>query len=186
MRVKGCLAGCWLMVLLAGIRVCADDVPVAVDSADYEIEVVLDATAHRLQAVEKIRWTNRTEVATEELFLHLYLNAFASSETTFMRELGRSMPGLRPRSDGDWGWIRIVRMQLDDGSDLLPAMEFMRLDDGNPNDFTAARILLPRTVEPGEVIELELEFVAQLPRIMARTGFAGDFHHTPSSVKTIK
>jgi hypothetical protein len=154
----------------------AEEAPVAVDTADYEIEVVLDATAHRLQAIEKIRWTNRTEVATEELFLHLYLNAFASSETTFLRELGRGSSQRRPRLGGNWGWVQIRRLHLDDGSDLLPAMEFVRPDDGNPNDFSAARIVLPRSVEPGEVVELELEFEAQLPEIVARTGYAGDFH----------
>ena len=55
---------------------------------DYEIEVTLDPQNHRLSAVEQIRWTNSADVATDELWFHLYLNAFANSETTFMRELG--------------------------------------------------------------------------------------------------
>ena len=40
----------------------------------------------------------------------------------------------------------------------------------------SSRVALPRIVEPGGVVELELEFEAQLPRIIARTGFVGDFH----------
>ena len=31
------------------------------------------------------------------------------------------------------------------------------------------------SVAPGEAVELELEFRAQLPRVFARTGYAGDF-----------
>jgi len=144
----------------------------AVDAgiADYEIEVSLDPDTHRLQASERIRWTNTTATPTEEIYLHLYLNAFASSETTFMRELGGS--SLRSRvalSDG-WGWVRIERMVLDDGADLMPKVEFMRPDDGNADDFTVARVALPRVVEPGGVVEIDLEFSAQLPRIIARTG----------------
>jgi len=150
----------------------------AVDAgiADYEIEVSLDPDTHRLQASERIRWTNTTATPTEEIYLHLYLNAFASSETTFMRELGGS--SLRSRvalSDG-WGWVRIERMVLDDGADLMPKVEFMRPDDGNADDFTVARVALPRVVEPGGVVEIDLEFSAQLPRIIARTGVEGDFH----------
>ena len=150
--------------------------PADANTVDYEIDVALDPEAHRLEGVETIRWTNRTDVATDELFFHLYLNAFAGSRTTFMRELeGRSLRN-RAASRGDWGWIRIGRLLLDDGGDLLPAIEFVRPDDDNPNDFTVARVALPRVVEPGGVIELEVEFEAQLPWIIARTGFVGDFH----------
>jgi hypothetical protein len=146
------------------------------DTANYQIEIALDPETHRLEGVEKIRWINRTDVATDEIYLHLYLNAFASSRTTFMREL--EWKSLRNRSEfeGDWGWIRVGRLTLDDGSDLLPTMEFVRPDDGNPDDFTVARAQLPRIVEPGGVIELELDFEAQLPWIIARTGFVGQFH----------
>jgi hypothetical protein len=93
-----------------------------------------------------------------------------------MRERDWRTPRLRRPTDRVWGWTRIDRLTLDDGSDLLPAMEFVRPDDGNPDDYSLARIGLPRSVEPGGVIDLELDFEAQLPGIMDRTGFAGDFH----------
>jgi hypothetical protein len=143
---------------------------------DYEIEVALDPETHRLEGVETIRWTNRTDAATDELYFHLYLNAFAGSQTTFMRELQWGSLRNRTESGGGWGWTQIGRLILDDGSDLLPALEFVRPDDDNPDDFTVVRVPLPRVVEPGGVVELELEFEAQLPWIIARTGFVGDFH----------
>jgi len=143
---------------------------------DYTIDVSLDPETHRLEGVETIRWTNRTDSATDELYMHLYLNAFASSRTTFMREVDWGIPSNLTGSDGDWGWIEIDRLVFDDGSDLLPAIEFMRPDDGNLSDFSLARVALPRVVEPGEGVQLELEFRAQLPWIIARTGFVGDFH----------
>ena len=111
-----------------------------VDVVDYEIEVVLDHENHRLEGVETIRWTNRTDAATDELYFHLYLNAFAGSQTTFMRELQWGSLRNRTESGGDWGWIQIGRLTLDDGSDLLSAMEFVRPDDANPDDFTLARV----------------------------------------------
>ena len=167
----------FFMVALAAVgNLFAVTPPADVDTVQYEIEVVLDPETHRLEGVESIRWTNRTGVSTDEIYIHLYLNAFASSQTTFMRELQWRSLRNRTDPDGDWGWIQIGRLILDDGSDLLPAMEFVRPDDENPDDFTLARVGLPRVVEPGEVVGLDLEFEAQLPLIIARTGFVGDFH----------
>jgi hypothetical protein len=144
--------------------------------ADYEIEVDLDPEDHRLVGNERVVWTNPTDTPTDEIYLHLYLNAFADSQTTFMRELG--MRSLRNRVDnpGTWGWTRIVHLATGDGEDLLPLMEFARPDDGNQHDFTVVRVPLPQAVQPGTSVELEIHFEAQLPWIIARTGYVGDFH----------
>ena len=147
-----------------------------VESADYEIEVALDPVTHSLEGVEKIRWTNTADIATAELYFHLYLNAFANSETTFMREAAESPLEWFGGSAGDRGWTRITNLELNEGVDLLAALEFVRPDDANPQDHTVARVVLPREIRPGEVIELEVDFETRLPRISARTGHADDFH----------
>jgi len=144
---------------------------------DYEMVVTLDAEQHRLQARQRVHWSNTTDTPTAELWWHLYLNAFANDGTTFMRELGHR----RLRFGGlggetSWGWTRVTRMVLADGSDLLPSLEFMRPDDGNPEDESVARVRLPEEVPPGGSVVVDVEFEAQLPAIIARTGFAGDFH----------
>jgi hypothetical protein len=148
----------------------------AAATANYVIDVALDPSTHRLEGSERIRWTNTAEVPTDELYFHLYLNAFAGSETTFMREVAESPLRWFSGSAGDRGWTRITSIELGDGLDLLPALEFVRPDDGNPHDFTVARVALPREIRPGEVIELDVEFEARLPWIAARTGHTGDFH----------
>ncbi len=145
------------------------------DVVRYVIDVRLDPATHRLSGSETIRWRNATSRPAGELRFHLYLNAFASPKTTFMRELGgRELRGAgRVRS---WGWTRITALRLADGTDLLPSLEFVRPDDGNPEDRTVARVPLPEPVAPGGTVELELSFEALLPRVVARTGWAGDFH----------
>ncbi|MBD3870779.1 MAG: M1 family peptidase, partial [Acidobacteria bacterium] len=168
-RVAG-RCGLFLVALAVAGSLWAATPPADVEIVDYEIEVTLDPETHRLEGVETIRWTNRTDAATDELYFHLYLNAFAGSQTTFMRELQWGSLRNRTESGGDWGWIQIERLVFDDGSDLLPTMEFVRPDDDNPDDFTVISVPLPRIVEPGGVVDLDLEFEAQLPRIIARTG----------------
>ena len=146
------------------------------DVVEYDIEVALDSETHELDGTQTIRWRNTSGVATSEIWLHLYLNAFSGSETTFMRELGSDTLRGSHEGEPEWGWTRITSLRLSDGTDLRPSLTFERPDDGNESDFSVARVELPREVLPGESVTLEIAFQAQLPRILARTGFAGDFH----------
>ncbi len=66
-------------------------------------------------------------------------------------------------------------IELDDRTDLKEVEEFIRPDDGNEEDRTVARYPLPKPIQPGEWVELEIDFAAQLPQIFARTGAHGDF-----------
>ncbi|MCG6962912.1 MAG: M1 family metallopeptidase [Acidobacteria bacterium] len=152
----------------------ADTEPVEV--VNYDIQVRLDPVHHTLQGTESVRWTNTTSAPTDELWWHLYLNAFASNRTTFMRELGPRYLRGGPLPEMHWGWTRITSMSLDDGTDLLPEMAFERPDDGNPDDYTVARVKLPEAVPPGGSVVLHLAFEAQLPKVIARSGWSGEFH----------
>ncbi|HHQ49308.1 MAG TPA: M1 family peptidase [Acidobacteria bacterium] len=168
------------VALVGSIMMVAALAPAAepVDVASYDIQVRLTPETHRLRGTEVIRWTNTASVATDELWWHLYLNAFASNRTTFMRELGGARRKLRGGKveNPHWGWTRIAKLTLDDGTDLLAGLAFERPDDGNPDDFTVARVKLPRAIPPGGAIILHVGFEAQLPRVIARTGWAGDFY----------
>jgi hypothetical protein len=141
----------------------------------YTIQVHLDPATHALLGTESVRWRNTTANPTRELWLHLYLNAFSSNRSTFMRESrGRQLRSSRRVQS--WGWTRLTSAALADGTDLLPTLSFQRPDDGNPDDYTVARLTLPREVPPGGAVELRLSFETRLPRVVARTGWAGDFH----------
>ncbi|MCP4899034.1 MAG: M1 family metallopeptidase [bacterium] len=143
---------------------------------EYEIQVVLDPQQHSLLGEQTVRWKNSSPVATNELWFHLYLNAFANDSTTFNRETGGRAPRSTVPASSKRGWITVNRCELEDGTDLLATLSFERQDDGNLDDFTVARMRLPEEIPPGAWVEFDMEFEAQLPKVMARTGFAGDFH----------
>ena len=165
-----------MLALLSGTLVAAAAVAVPEPTASYDIRVRLDPTTHSLSGRERIGWRNSSSAPTSEIWLHLYLNAFANDETTFMRRLGRQSLRRDRRPSMAWGGVRMTRLATASGTDLLPAVEFVRPDDGNEHDLTVARVQLPSPVPPGGGLELDLDFEAQLPRIVARTGFARDFH----------
>ncbi len=148
----------------------------AAELVSYDIDVELDEIQHRLDGVERVRWTNATEAELTEIWFHLYLNAFASSKTTFMNELGSQTLRGGSLKDMGWGWIRCTSIRSENDRDLLPFFEFVRPDDGNMHDYTVAVLRLVEPLQPGDSIVLKIGFEVQLPSVIARTGFAGDFH----------
>jgi len=139
----------------------------------YELTARLDATEHRIDGSGTIHFRNSSSVAIDELWLHLYLNAFKNDRTVFMRE--ERAAGFR---GGDtptrWGWMQVRRLharELD--RDLWPDAE---LSPGDRADETDVRVPLPRALAPGEELTLEVSWVSSLPSLVHRTGFAGSFH----------
>src|SRR5215471_19804544 len=141
--------------------------------ASYEISCRLDAEKKIVEGTELLTWTNRTTRSATTLQMHLYLNAFRNTRSTFWRESGGMARSTRlPES---WGYVEITRMTLEDNTDLLPVLSYLAPDDGNENDRTVAEVRLPRPVPPGGTIRVALDFRSKLPRVAARTGFKGDF-----------
>lgn len=66
-------------------------------------------------------------------------------------------------------------IQLQGAPDLKLVEEIIQPDDGNPDDRTVARYPLPRPIQPGEWVEVEIGFTSQMPEIFARTGVSGNF-----------
>src|SRR5512137_3032590 len=81
--------------------------------ADYDIRAVLDPVRHTITGSEKLTWRNRSAVPIRSVYLHLYLNAFESEGSTFMREQ-RRYGGFRTdveSEEGEWGFIELRRVE---------------------------------------------------------------------------
>lgn len=127
--------------------------------ANYDIQVSLDATHKTLSGRETITWLNAYGPPTQEIKLHLYMNAFRSPDTRFFA------------GHGDWredeaGWIDVSAVRLPGGADLTGRIEV---------DETVMTVPLPEPVETGARIRLEVEFFVHLPRIFSRTGYSKDY-----------
>jgi hypothetical protein len=153
----------------------ADPLPAkAAQVVQYDIHVTLDAAQKRLKATERLTWTNPSSDTIDELWFHLYLNAFKNSRTTFFKESGGQLRGDTMAAEA-WGWIDVTAIRTAAGVDLKPRMTLEQPDDGNTSDETVARIVLPEPVPAGGTITLEITFSARLPQVFARTGYKGNF-----------
>ena len=64
---------------------------------DYRIQATLDPVKHRIDGQERLSWRNRSDREIRTVYLHLYLNAFDGSGSTFFTE--RNTKGFEFRSD---------------------------------------------------------------------------------------
>ncbi len=144
--------------------------PLSPRNASYGIEVSLDPAGHVLSGKETIRWRNATPDPAPDLMFHLYMNAFANTDTVFMKESGGRHRQFR-FDDAHWGNIVVSSLRLVEGGREIP------LEQEFPGrDRTVMRARLPAPVAPGGEIEIRTTFEVKLPRVFARTGWAGRFH----------
>jgi len=115
-----------------------------------------------------LEFTNTSSAPLTELVFHLYLNAFRDADSVFMRESGGALRGERFTSRG-----AIVLSSLAvNGSELL-ARARTELVKG---DLTQLALPLRSPLAPGAKLVVESSFVAALPEVFARSGYAEDFY----------
>jgi len=174
MRRAAALAA--LAVALTARPASPDPVPQhAGEVVTYTIAVTLDPATHTLTGTERVTWRNPSPDPVPDLWLHLYLNAFRNNRSTFSRESGGQLRGIDMPDDG-WGWTDLTTLTLADGTDLLTRATFESPDDGNRDDRTVMKVVLPGPVPAGGEVTFDAAFRARLPRVFARTGFSGDYY----------
>ncbi len=149
------------------------------ETASYDLQAELLVQAKQVHGQGSVRWTNRGQAPVSQLFWHMYLNAFANDRSAFMREThGGALR--QDKFDGEeWGYIDLVSLELNEpcGAKVPLTLQtrYVALDPSSPDDKTVMMTSLPRSVAPGETVELSMRFVSQLPSIFAATGQAEDF-----------
>jgi hypothetical protein len=142
--------------------------------ASYRIDAAYDGAAHTITGRETLTWRNTTKESAADLYFHLYLNAFANSRSSFVRELGEAWVEWLQLHPHGWGYITVQAIHIG-GADVTAGMQFAHPDDDNIDDRTVFRLPLQRPVPPGGALEVDIDFVAKLPKVTARAGYAGPF-----------
>jgi len=143
---------------------------------DYNIEASLDPVKHTIEGKQRLTWRNRSSEPVRSVYMHLYLNAFQNSGSTYFTEQRKSGSGFRSgvdTKDGDWGYIDLRSVQQNGAS---VTWKFVQPDGGPATDRTVVRMDLPQPVAPGASTTLDISFFDQLPRVVSRTGYFGTFH----------
>lgn len=140
--------------------------PLNLHRADYTIAARLDIPARSVVGEEIITWMNDSRDPVSDLYLHLYMNAYRNTKSTFASE------GELNITANNSGGIDINSLHIVDGADLLPNSTFVHPDDDNADDMTVLRVPLPRPVKPSESIRLHATFTTKLPLGIGRSNAA--------------
>ena len=147
-----------------------DQAPRSPRIANYVLEATLDDLNHRVRGKETLTWTNAGSSPVDRIPFHLYLNAFKNESSLFMT----SMHGHRRDNDATlttgWGFIDVEKITIAGGTtELHPDAP------SDTGDETVMTVALPTPVAPGASISIAMEFAAQLPEAMTRTGYKDAF-----------
>jgi len=146
--------------------------PLSARQTYYKIDASLNDSAKMVTGVMTAYWVNKSSDNVPDVQMHLYLNAFSSSRSTYNKEINAN-PG---NNDIDLGWIDIKDIKDRKGRDLSPFMGFISPDDGNADDRTVLKINLPEITKPGDTVFLNITFESKLPSQIRRTGYSDDFY----------
>ena len=163
-------AGLFLIIQFVSPQI-INKVPLSERITGYKIDVTLDPDAKTVGGNLEAFWINKSSDTVPDIRMHLYMNAFKSNRTTFYKESGGS-PGAEEK---DAGFIEIKSFFDKNGVDLLPVMEFIRPDDGNSEDKTVIRVLLPEPALPGDTVIVKVDFETKLPSKIRRTGYTDNY-----------
>ncbi|MFN2109856.1 MAG: hypothetical protein ACK2UI_09350, partial [Anaerolineae bacterium] len=119
MKTRKCLLAlvCCIGLLGLPVPVLSQATVPPPDVASYDITATYDPQTHTLTGQQTAVYHNRTDTAIPNMVFHLYLNAFSSAKTLWMRESDVSMRGysFNPHAPG---WMRIDQISLADGTAL--------------------------------------------------------------------
>ncbi len=140
----------------------------------YRIEARVDGETKRLVGKELLVWRNPSREPVDELWFHLYWNAFANNRSTHMWESRGTLRGGSGQVEDGWGWQLPTAIAVR-GVDHLGKLEWRSPDDGRAEDRSVFAIPLDAPVQPGESVEIAIEWDSQIPRVRRRTGYKDDF-----------
>jgi hypothetical protein len=149
------------------------DKPLSERVVAYQIDARFDANKHTVDATEVLTYRNLTGRLQDTFPFHLYLNAFQPT-STFVKEARRNYLDLELK-DKYKASAEVKSLEVVGMGDLTSQIKFVAPDDGNPDDRTVFQVRLPRPVAPNEAVQFRITFHDQFGRVIARTGYKGDF-----------
>lgn len=132
--------------------------------ADYYMEIDMDVKTNRFQGIQKIEYTNNSPDVLDQVFYHLYFNAFQPGSMMDVRSRTIADPDRRVRdrisklSDEEIGYQKIFSLKQN-GQELKYEVVG-----------TVLEVKLAKPIQPGEKVTFDMTFEAQVPIQIRRTG----------------
>ena len=141
--------------------------------ADYRIMVTLDDVHHMLRGEVEITYTNNSPNDLDELYLHLWPNAYAGRSTVFNQELlNKGETKFQYADESQYGYIDSLSFKAYHPTTkqelVIPSLNYP-----NPKSKDVAILKLTQALKRGESLILSTPFREKLPYSFSRGGHYG-------------
>ena len=157
-----------LFALALSIAATAQNTHYWQQKANYTMDVTMDVNTFQYQGTQQISYTNNSPDALNQVFYHLYFNAFqpgsemdarlSSIEDPDGRMMEDKKSRISPLSPDEIGFLDVKNL----------------VQNGKPLNFTVdgtvLQAILAKPIAPGETVVFSLEFNGQVPLQIRRSG----------------
>lgn len=132
--------------------------------AAYEMEIDFDAETHRFDGEQVISYINNSPDTLNRIFYHLFFNAFQPNSMMDMKSRHILDPDNRIGN-------RIAELTPDEiGYQKIKSLKMNGADCRFEHVGTILEVQLPKSIFPGDSVKLEMQFEAQVPVQIRRSG----------------
>ncbi|HET9055778.1 MAG TPA: M1 family metallopeptidase [Chitinophagaceae bacterium] len=144
----------------------------------YSIDVNMDVVSNRLEGKEKIEYTNNSPDTLKKVFIHLYWNAFQPNSMMDVRsrKLGEIVLGKDKNGQDIRDWDsriadRILSLKPDEiGYQKVSSLKMNGIPQQLKEHETILEVLLSKPIVPSSKVLFDIEFNAQVPLQIRRSG----------------
>jgi len=128
----------------------------------YNIQVVLDDEKHVLNAFMKLTYTNNSPSDLDEIWFHLWPNAYKNNNTAFAKQqIDNNSTEFYFAKERERGYIDSLSFKVN-GEDA--ALNY------HPQWIDVAKITLPKTLKSGQSVTITTPFRVKIPGSFSRMG----------------
>jgi hypothetical protein len=139
----------------------------------YKMDIDMDVTTNRFNGTQQLQYTNNSPDTLDQVFYHLYFNAFQpnSMMDTRSRELGK-IKGRRGSAD----WDARVRDRIQNlkpeeiGYQKILSLKMNGVSQTFKEQETILQVKLSKPILPGSTVTFDIVFQAQVPLQIRRSG----------------
>ena len=132
--------------------------------AEYKMEIDFDVEKHQLSGKQKLKYKNNSPDTLDRLFYHLFFNAFQPGSMMDMKS--RTVQDPDPRVGDRISTLSENEIGFQKISSLKQNGEELTFDHVG----TILEVKLKKPILPGKTVTLEMEFDAQVPIQIRRSG----------------
>jgi hypothetical protein len=129
---------------------------------NYKIDVSLNDKNHSLKGVLNLEYVNHSPDKLDFIWFHLWPNAYKNEQTAYAKQILREKDGRDRWNDmKDKGFIDSLAFTVNGAKARIEA---------DPQNIDIVKLVLPKSLQPGEKINISTPFYVKLPTYASRSG----------------